>query len=1375
MKKSFTFFVVLFFLSSYLVSAQELLFSEDFDDCSLPTGWVSNVIGSISPAWEVGTPQNTNSDGSSIDGSCMLIMDDDATGNNTPGYVLQLISPFFDGTQYPELELTMDVHFRPYDGSSLTIMVFDGTEFHSVRRFDDDDGTGEQFSEFVTIEADLSFYASENMAIVIQYDDNDIWAWWAGVDNIEVVGKGEGTNVLLEDFGACNLPEGWMREAVTGNDDWQFGYIDNGNAATNSMNGSCFAYFDDDGIGQNAPFSTVRLYSPVIDGTQYANYSLEMDLIFRRYSELENFGIYVFDGMEEKPVEVFLEDVAGPQFNEFEHLTIDLSEYRSENMQLIFQYDDGDAWGWWVGLDNVKVSGTGSINDLCSTALEITEGQACVLQNNQTAIFTGGQPACAENNIAGLWYHYVPASSGIIKLESQADFNDVITLFSGSCNNLTEQTCHNRDEFGFTGETLYTEVTAGQDYFIRLSGQDKTFGLPRGNMCLQIESVNAYPTTPENDLCQNAIALSIGASCHEGNNLHAEFSGPVPSLNERSRADIWYTFTATTTNEIEILSGADFADVITLYSGTCGNLTEVTSNDYGQGLVVQGLTLNETYYLQIAAYFATLEGNVCVAIKETNPEIVDNDDCIVSTSLTVGESCFAGGNVAASFSGQQPSCEVFPTADVWFDFVAPPSGGVQLNTGADFVHTAALYTGNCNDLEEVLCAGNPVRCDGYLEIGGLTPGQTYYLQIASAANSFGYLEGDFCIHLLDYEDATAYTALDLIVNVNCQGDGMAQLAIEAGGGQGEYTFLGDADGALLQTGDDYLVVLQDENNCEVAISGTVECGVLPCALTSEVAAEQVSCFGAADGQAALTINGGEGPYTVTWSDGQTGNTAVNLSPGTYSVAIADVNGCTDHLDFTIGEPALLLANTTAIGESASGAGDGSATATPSGGQAPYTYLWSTNANTPTISNLMPGIYEVTVTDANGCTVEESVTVTSVDCALEVSIEVQNITCHDGADGMAQVNIQGGTAPFDVMWNTGASENTIENLTAGVYSVTVIDAEGCPITVSNLVEEPDALSLAVSSLENVSCFGETDGSASLLGFGGTQPYTYQWPNGENGANLAAGNYEVTATDANGCTTTLNIPIEEPEELLVASITAQDISCFEQNDGVATVLVNGGTPGYSYLWSDQLNQTTAQATGLATGSYLVTITDINGCNTVGEVFVDQPDPLDLVIDFVNDEMSGDGSGAISVTITGGTAPYNYSWLSDGVEISTMEDLEGLSAGEYTLNISDQNGCLLSSETIIVDNVVAIADVEEQIKLELLPNPTSGAFLLQMQLSEVLPVRIVIHDISGRQIQETPTEQVLEKTFAFDLSEYPAGVYPVKVYAGERSVVLRVVVTH
>ncbi len=1366
-----------FCLFSTSLFSQVTLLTEDFNECSLPNNWSVNVVGTGTPVYNIGFPTNPNSDETTIDGSCMLIIDDDLVGNNTPAYAIQFFSNVFNGTTFPVIQLDIDLNFRPEDGTTMSIKVFDGTTLHEVKSWGDDNGTGNQFSDFEHYTLDLSYFASSTMQLVIEYDDHGGDGWWGGVDNIAIVGLGEGENVVLETFNDCGMPNGWTTQAQTGNDVWQFGLINNGNSSETSMNGTCFAYFDDDGIGENAPFSSALLTSAPFSGSDYANYTLAFDLILRKANDLEQVSVWVWNGTEAILAKTFQEDIGGPQFDEYERVEVDLSPFRNQTMQVVFAYSDAQDWGWWVGIDNVKVTGNGEINDLCSTAFNLTTGTECLSGSNLNAIFDGEQPACSNNNEAGLWYRYTTDFTGILKIETKSNFNDIITVFSGSCGSSTEVSCTNRDEFGFTGEQVYMDVVAGTDYLIRVSGLDEEFGLARGELCISAEEISAYPTPPLNDDCVNAIALQMDNPCVLGTNLNATFSGPEPSLNLKSRADIWYTFIPTTDQEIEVLTAADFADVITIYSGTCGAFSEVASNELGQSLKTAGLTPGEIYYIQIAGFFATLEGNICLSVETVNPTIAVNDLCSNATEIVIGGGCVAGENIAADFDGPNPSCAIFSDANVWYQFVAPASGGVKINTGADFVHSLAIYSGDCNDLSETNCFNNPIRCDGYFDVGGLTPGETYFIQIASVMNPlFGFLEGDFCIDLLDMNSTSDFEPLSVAVNVNCISEGFGQLIIETTGGVGAYTFQGDTAQDTFETGDEYIVVVNDENGCEISKIGTVECGEVPCFLNTDISKLDISCFGENNGQIFVNVLDGQAPYTYQWSNGATNALINGLGPGTYTVAISEQGECISNLSFDIIEPEILLSNISAIGESDSDMNDGSAMVEPTGGTEPYTFAWSNGANTQSIENVVPGIYTVTLTDDRGCDIVESIVVSDFDCALSIESVIGAINCHNGNDGFVEIYPEGGTAPFSYDWNTGADTDVVTNLGPGTYTVTIFDAAGCPWVENYTFTEPSELSVSASEVIGAECFGTATASATVIGLGGVAPYTYAWSNGGTGdtqSGIFAGNYIVTITDANACTDVNIIEVTQPEEIEPVAINTDNVSCFGFNDGRGTVIVNGGTPPYSFLWDDPNTQVTSQASDLGPGIYNVEVTDFNGCMGTTSVTITEPSEIVITIDAVFDETNNQGNGGAQVTVVGGTPPYDFDWRVDGIKESDDEDPNDLEAATYVLEITDENGCNVFSEEVVIDNLVGVNDPELEGLIDLLPNPTNGKFQLKMALENSEEVRVLITDVAGKILIETPSESVLNKTYDFDLSEYAAGVYPLKVFVGGKVFLKQVVV--
>lgn len=1285
------FFILFLSLFAYSLTAQTVLLDEDFNDCNLPDDWTVELTGNPDAVWYISDEiDNENSDGGTIDGSCMLVFDDDATGNGTPDWNLKLTTPAFDGTQYSTLNFSADIHFRQYEGSYLRISVFDGTEFVSVAEWSGGINTGEQFDEYVTFTADLSFYANENMQIQFEFDDGQDWVWWAGVDNVFLTGEGDAENIVLSDFNSCEMPAGWSTVLFTGEDDWQFGTHEDGSDPQNSMNGTCFAFFDDDGIGQEAPFSSVGLISPPFSGTDFADIYLDFDVILRRYTDTEHLGIYIFDGEEAVNIVNYFTDLGGPDFNEYVHERIDLSPFRQETMRVVFLYDDGDDWGWWVGIDNVKISGSGSLNDLCENALDISLNQPCLAGNNQNALFLGDQPSCDNRNEGALWYKYLALNNGLTEIVTNADYNDIITVFTGNCAAMTEVACYDADEQGFTGENLFFPTAAFTEYYIRVSGKRADFGVPRGNLCMELKAAAAYPTPPANDACAAAVPLSIDGACAESNNYNADFDGDVPTLNTLSRADIWYKFTAG--NEpIEIISHADFADVLTVFAGNCSALTEVAGTDAGRRLEVTDLTPGTEYLLQISGFFSTVEGNVCAEINTVSEETPDNDNCISAQTLTVGADCQTGYNAGATASDPRPGCETEYDASVWYEFITPSSGSVKLNTDADFVHSVSIYAGICADLEEVYCTNNPLSCDGYFKVGSLIPGDTYYLQIASTSNHLGFLEtGNFCLHLIDGEEMTA-PPLTLTAGVDCTGEGTGVLSFTASGGSGIYTFQGTPEGQTLITGNNYMVIVTDSEGCEVSASGTANCGEVSCLLSADISSLHISCYGETDGTAAVDISDATGSPGILWSTGATTAQINDLPAGTYEVTVTDETGCSVILGIPVYEPAELVNTLTATDETAYEANDGIVNTAVSGGTPPYTYTWSNGSTAAAQNGLPPGNYTVTITDNNGCQTVQSAVVAAFTCAATANISEQNISCHGAADGTASINFTNGNAPYTYQWSNGATDAAINNLAPGTYSVTATDADDCPVVLSTVISQPDPLTAEVTAAGETGA-GANNGTAAANPAGGIAPYIFLWSNAAQTAeitDLAPGNYTVTVTDANDCTTVQTVTVNAFNCSLSASVSTSAVSCFGGNDGTAAVNAAGGTTPYTYAWSSGGSDETE--TGLSAGTYEVTVTDGADCPAVISFTVGTPSELTLTLSAQqNPTCVFEATGSLNVASQGGTGAYTYLW-ADG---ATTAERENLAAGTYAVTVTDANGCTTadSYEITAEDNINPVTSTQD-----------------------------------------------------------------------------------
>ncbi len=478
----------------------------------------------------------------------------------------------------------------------------------------------------------------------------------------------------------------------------------------------------------------------------------------------------------------------------------------------------------------------------------------------------------------------------------------------------------------------------------------------------------------------------------------------------------------------------------------------------------------------------------------------------------------------------------------------------------------------------------------------------------------------------------------------------------------------------------------------------------------------VTCNGATNGSATVTSNGGCLPYAFLWSNGQTTATASGLGAGTYTVTVTDANGNTVTSSLTLTEPTVLTSATSSPVYSGgwnvtcNGANDGSIDLTVGGGASclNYTFVWSNGATTEDLSNIGAGTYTVTVTDANGCSSTSSITLTqpatlSTNLIPQVYQGGWNVSCNGASDGSIFANVSGGTPAFSYVWSNGATTQMVTGLGAGTYSVTVTDQNGCFTVNSVTLTEPtlmtDAISAAVRNCGyNVSCNGATDGSIDYTVMGGTAPYIFAWSNGattEDISGLAAGNYSVTATDRNGCSTTSSITLTQPA-LLTADIVlgtyicGTNVSCNGASDGSAVVNVTGGCGPYTYDWGTL--GTSGTINGLPAIAVAVTVTDANGCQVFASDELTEPALLvssGVAATYVcgtNVSCNGANDGSINLTVTGGASctAYTFNW-SNG---ATTEDVSNLTAGNYSVTITDANGCSTSSSFTLTEPALLVS---------------------------------------------------------------------------------------
>ncbi len=538
------------------------------------------------------------------------------------------------------------------------------------------------------------------------------------------------------------------------------------------------------------------------------------------------------------------------------------------------------------------------------------------------------------------------------------------------------------------------------------------------------------------------------------------------------------------------------------------------------------------------------------------------------------------------------------------------------------------------------------------------------------------------------DDFTVEEASDLMATIapfalDCFGDADGELTVVVEGGTAPYTYVWTPNVSTTATATgltagSYDVVITDANNCTTTATGVV---TEPAELMATIAPFALDCFGDADGELTVVVEGGTAPYTYVWTPNvSTTATATGLTAGSYDVVITDANNCTTTATGVVTEPTELTLDATIVDVDCNGAADGSITPIVTGGTTPYTYDWADIDGTDDGANrtdLAGGTYFLTVTDGNGCTISDDFTVEEAS-DLMATIAPFALDCFGDADGELTVVVEGGTAPYTYVWTPNVSTTaTATGLTAGSYEVVITDANNCTTTATGVVTEPAELMATIAPFA-LDCFGDADGELTVVVEGGTAPYTYVWtPNVSTTATatgLTAGSYEVEITDANNCTTTATGVVTEPAELM-ATIAPFALDCFGDADGELTVVVEGGTAPYTYVWTPNVS-TTATATGLTAGSYDVVITDANNCTTTATGVVTEPTELTLDATIVDVDCNGAADGSITPIVTGGTTPYTYDWADiDGTDDgANRTDLAG---GTYFLTVTDGNGCTISDD--------------------------------------------------------------------------------------------------
>ena len=745
-----------------------------------------------------------------------------------------------------------------------------------------------------------------------------------------------------------------------------------------------------------------------------------------------------------------------------------------------------------------------------------------------------------------------------------------------------------------------------------------------------------------------------------------------------------------------------------------GNLNQLLGSD-----------LNGNWDLEVSDQFGLDNGyifswNVSLVsdLPDTLVTITEPIPVSVSGFITQAQCGGTDGGIDLSVSGEFPPFTFSWSSGETTEDLAGIAAGTYTVTVTDANGCSDSATFNLNNISSinitsnvtsVTCAGGSNGAIDVTTSGGTAPYTFAWNSGETTEDISAILTDLYTLTITDAigcqfsEDIDVATlpgmniTLDGSTNEVCSFDNGA-IDVSVSGGSGSYGYswdngAGTEDLTNIGSGT-YTLTVTDANSCSVNSSFSIINDVSNCSAYCylNIATNQVSDESCGDGTGSIdiTVLDATSPYVASWDNGETTDDISNLSTGTYTITILDANQCELIESFTVGNNAgtLGMSSNTITNENC-GNGDGIIDIVTAGGTSPYSYVWSNGATTEDVTGLTAGIYDVTINDNSGCSVNEVFTVGNNVGNMSESAGVSSEICGNGG-GTINLTVTGGVAPYSYSWSNGSTNEDQTLLSAGTYSVTIMDDVGCTLnsvdyTVTN---NPTDLIILSIDITNENC-NDGAGAIDINVINGTLPYTYTWSNSdvtEDLSGLTAGVYSCVIVDNNGCQveTGDQTVFNQGGLLSVSTISITDEVCGDAT-GQIDVDVTGGATPVTYSWDN--GATTEDITGLAAGSYVITATDVNGCSISYTESIQNVSPgFNVSITSTTDEVCGDGTGVIDIAVIGGANPVSYAW-SNGL---TTEDASSLNAGLYTATVSDNNGCELNVSATIQGEGITVGSV-------------------------------------------------------------------------------------
>jgi gliding motility-associated-like protein len=695
--------------------------------------------------------------------------------------------------------------------------------------------------------------------------------------------------------------------------------------------------------------------------------------------------------------------------------------------------------------------------------------------------------------------------------------------------------------------------------------------------------------------------------------------------------------------------------------------------------------MNTTEYTFIA------DGGVCawttleIEIDTVPAGITNNSGSDELTCTLQNISLTATGGTAYTWTGGTPTvlASRLVTAPGTYTVTVVGANGCTTTESVDITQDIAAPTviiTNNTGTDELICSVPSINLTA---AGGVSYTWSGGATLATATNTFTTP----AIYYVTVTGANGCTAVEpytisqpdtlditeLVTDAPCfGGNGVAEIVVNSGGNSpytiewqdGNTGFTHGSVPANITFG----YTITDADLCETIGDVFVND---PDLLTVSVSGTDAKCYNFDDGTAdASLISGGTLPYSLLWSNGSSNTIITDLNPGTYRVTVTDDNGCIASNSVLISEPDEIVISLVPTDANCGVAG-GIINSNVEGGAGGFTYNWSNSSSLNNITGLAPGLYELTVTDANFCTATSSINIGRTGNIIANITVDHPISCAGIPDGVLVGSSVNGVLPLSFDWSNGSTSDIISSIPAGTYYLTVTDDWGCFGTTDVTLDLPNEIVLN-SYVTDLKCFGSNDGKINISLSGGDPPFEILWSNASTDVNLtslASGQYSLTVTDSRDCVITQDFTVNQPDPITF-EYSKTDVTCYGLSDGSLTMNAVGGSEPYSYTVSSGIFVANTQiVTSLPAGNFSLFVRDNNNCTANGTVAIYQPAELSATVTASNPSCIGNNDGYIAVFPVGGTAPYSYTY--DNMELDTTI-YNRLREGNYVISVKDANGC-------------------------------------------------------------------------------------------------------